>query len=221
MKEYDLSNELGPQNWLDVLAGEAVMLGHMINDPLLVAKGTHLAQQIRCIRYDDDDFFWVVAEGKWLVKELETVKMSRGRTVFIDELYLGKEKKKSLYDWEFDLIYADKQYWIRMTLPVYASQDDLNCKEKLAGEKAVSECFPDSSFQSYQTDVQKTVYDSQTLTYTSYFDEKGKRLKRVCDFNHEGQYWYRGRVEDYFFDDFYAAWSAWTKMKEAISSQKR
>ena len=219
-KEYDLSNELGPRNWLDSVAGEAVIWGHCLNDPMLVAMGTELSLLVQKIRFDDDKFALAEAKGRALEKELAERKEGEKATVFIDEMCMGKEGNKSLYDWEFDLVFTDGRYQIQMILPVYYDREKFNEEARITAEVQVRASFGDSSFESYEKESVSTVYESQIFVNTRYYDEQGKLLKRTIDFNHEGSL-ARGWNDFYYFDDFATAFNTWEEMKKAILDQRK
>lgn len=220
-KEYDLINELGPQNWLDVVAGEAVILGYSINDPELVAKGTELNVLIRRCCYDDDCFGKVEAYGEALRKEIETKRIKQKMTFFIDDLFVGEVKSKSHYEWEYDFICADRGYEILMILPVYYDKSKLSDPVRMIADKKLRSMYDDPSFESYRKEEVDTVFESQTFHFTKYFDEKGRLLRRSVDFNHEGVT-ARGWFEHFYFEDFALALGAWQEIKDAfISNQKK
>jgi|WetSurMetagenome_2_1015567.scaffolds.fasta_scaffold72599_1 hypothetical protein len=219
-KEYDLTNELGPQNWLDMVAGEAVIWGHCLNDPMLVAMGTELSLLVQKIRFDDDKFALAEAKGRALERKLAEKKEAKKTTVFIDEMCMGKEGNKSLYDWEFDLVFTDGKYQIQMILPVYYDREKFNEEVRTVAEVQIQASFSDPSFENYEKESVSTVYESQIFVNTRYYDEQGKLLKRTVDFNHEGSS-ARGWNDFYYFDDFKMAFGTWEEMKKAILSRTK
>jgi hypothetical protein len=220
-REYDLINELGSQNWLDSVAGEAVVFGHLTNNPELVAMGSVLAGEIRGCGYNHDDFGRVEGMAEGLENLLGKRKIERKNTVFIDDIYLGKEKEKSLFDWEFDFVCVDGRYQIKMFLPVYHEKEKLNKPIKILAEKLIKAEFADSSFEKCCVQKVQTVYNSQVFDYTFYRDNEGNELRRTVDFNHEGIA-ARGWIEYYNFDDCAKALAAWQGvLKVFTSSQKR
>ncbi|HOX96697.1 MAG TPA: hypothetical protein PLI45_04975 [Candidatus Woesebacteria bacterium] len=218
-KEYDLINELGPRNWLDTVAGEAVFLGYQLRTPELSAKGTALAKLIREIRFDDDAFFVVQCTGIALQEEIAQVKKKVKETVFIDDIYTGKEKKEALLDWEYDLIMVDGRYQIQMILPVYYDKAILNDERKQRSEKWVRSKLGEICLENCRVEEVLTQYESQIFTYTKYFDEKENMRYETVDFNHEGSP-ARGWMEYFFFDDWNQACEAWSGIKEVYFRSK-
>jgi len=220
--EYDITNELGPCNWLDAIAGEAIILGHDHHEPLLVIQGTRLAGMLREIKFDDGRFGTVEALGKDLEKALEVIKKKVRTTMFIDDLYVGGEKaRRSSIDWEYDLMCENGIYQINMYLPVYYGTAMLSEPAKVMAERGVRSLFEDPSFLSYRIEELETKYESQVIKYIKYFDKKGRLVRMTVDFNHEGSP-ARGWNERYYFVDFAEAMRGWEEVKRAfISGRKR
>lgn len=219
-REYDLINELGSKNWLDVAAGEAVILGHSLNDPCLVAKGTELATQIRKIPFDNDRFSKVGAKARDLETELTERKRKEQTTMFIDDFYLGKEKEKSLYDWEFSFISVEGRYLIQMILPMYYDKAKFADAIKTEAEIKIRAVYADPSFQNYKQEVKSTECQGQTFVNTRYFDDKGRLVRRTVDFkHHEKMAW--GWIDYYYFDDFAKVCEAWQGVREAFTSDQK
>ena len=219
-KEEDIVNELGYRNWLDVVAGEAVILGHMSNDPTLVAKGTKLATLIRKGNFYDDDFSKVVAYGVGLVREISNRKHRERATQFLDCLYKGEKDDKSCYDWEYDLVSADGRYAIWMFLPEYYGTGKLLDPVKMEIEKRVQTTYSDPSFISYTRSEEINSTESQVFENVRYFDEAGVEVRRSVEFNHEGRV-ARGRNDYYYFDDLAQALTAWQEVKEVFTSSQK
>lgn len=215
--EHEIVNELGPQNWLDSVAGEAVILGHSLNDPYLVAKGTELSLLIRQVAFDNDSFSRVEALGIDLLREVAKRKVKE--TLFIDELYVGSKKEKSCNDWEYDLILADGRYQIMMLLPEYFGNDTLKERKKMEIESQVQLQF--SGLENCRRETKEDKYESQVFESVTCFDINGKEIYKTIDFNHEGRM-LRGRIEYYFFDEIDSAMMAWQVVRRLfISDQKR
>jgi len=220
-KEYDLINELGPMNWLDMVAGEAVVLGHCLNDPCLVTEGTKLAILIKEIHFDDDGFGKVEAFAESLEKELLNRKEYEKTTVFIDELYSGSEKNKSLNEWEFDFNCVNGIYQILMFLPEYYYKEKLGEKAKVKAQEEIQKVFGISSLDCLRKEIDRSICGSQYFETTTYFDKNNKKVCVTIDFNHEGST-KRGWSEFYYFEDFATASKAWLGVREAfISDQKK
>lgn len=220
-KEYDLINELGYKNWLDIVAGEAVILGHCLNDSCLVADGTSLATLIESIHFDNDDFGKVEAAAQSLEKKLMRRKELEKGTIFIDQLNLGREMKKTLYDWEFDFNCVNGIYQILMFLPEYFDREKLLNKVKIEAEKEILKVISGSGFDDFRKEKEVNTFGSQTFETVKYFDKRGKVIRKTVDFNHEGSI-KRGWTEYYYFEDFATAGEAWMGVREAfISNQKK
>jgi hypothetical protein len=219
--EYDLINELGPKNWLDCVAGEAVVLGHSLDNPELVARGTELATLIRTIPFDSDNFCMVEAKGHSLEDELARCKEGRDSSIFIDELYLSDLKEKGQFDWEFGFIYVECRYQVQMILPMYYDREKFSDPIKIEAEKRIKAKYKDPSFQSFRSESVTTACEGQTFVNTLYFDSEGKVIRRKVDFNHHGKT-ARGWIDYYYFYDFSKANEAWEGVREAvISGQKK
>lgn len=220
-KEYDLVNELGPKNWLDVVAGRAVVEGHRMNLPELVAVGTNLAKMIKEVRYNDDSFGRVIACGLDLERRIEEEKYEYERIDFLDDLYIGTENNMSSIDWEYQLIYARKRFCIIMMMPEYYGSCPGRDITKERADRCIRGVFEDSSFETYQKVESREINGDQEFTKITYYDHKGREILKVVDYNHEGEI-KRGRVETYYFDDKSQAEKAWMGVKNAfISGQKK
>ncbi len=209
-EKKDLTCELGYRNWIDSVAGEAVTTGWFLGDPYLTARGTHLASLVRKIKYDDDRFGLVEAMASSLVEEIKKARERARATEFIDELFVGEEKNKSYFDWEYNFICVEGKYQIMMLLPAYYDAE-------MVGKKIDLE----EVGLWHLVRTERDTYESQVFVNYHYCDSGGRLRHRVVDFNHEEKR-KRGRVEYYYFDDFQSAWEAWQKVKEAfILGRKR
>lgn len=214
-RDYDLINELGPQNWIDAVAGEAVVMGFVLRKPELEMKGTALAKLAREIQYNSDDFGRVEAMARSIKREIETMQTLRG-PIKIDELYFGDERfRRSSVDWEFQFVFEQGRYQIQIILPVYYGNDRLNDGIKLVAETIVKNSFEDPSFGSYQYDEVVVDYVIQTMKISNYRDNTGKLLRRVIDHSHEDGY-SRGIHDTYYFDDFVKATNIWREISRSV-----
>jgi len=218
-KEYDLINELGPRNWIDSLAGEAVVLGQVNNDPELTVLGTELAKLISEVHYDCDSFFLVEAAAVGLEKIIEAKKKYKKAVLFIDEVFEGKKDHKLSDKWEYDFIMADGRYQINMILPIYDG-NSLTDDRKHDAEELVRICYGDPSFGSYTKTEEIVDYTTQVFKITKYFDENGKMIRRIVDHDHEGGM-FRGWMEIFYFDDFSTAMRAWRAAKDIVTSNRK
>lgn len=220
-KEYDLINELGYKNWMDAVAGEAVMIGLLAHQPELEVLGTNLARIIGEIPYNHDDFYKVGAEIKKVEKAISEYKGWIKQAIFIDEICKVDQKgKKSLYDWAYNLLMVERVYRIQMILPVYLGKEVLKEEKKLLAERVVSHFYDDPGFQKYKKVITETDYVTQKMETSSYYDAEDQLLRRVTDHNHEGSN-SRGRQETFYFKDFSRATQAWADMKEVVTSDRK
>lgn len=218
MKERDLTYDLGKKNWIDAIAGEAVVLGMSIRNPQLEAAGTELARLVREIPYDSDRFALVIANARGLVEAIDRAIRERQQTTYIDTVFKGESvAKKDRWSWEFNLIFATGRYEIQMILPVYAGNAILLAEKKKKAEMVVCSFFRDPEFETYNRSDVNLDHGSQQYRTTSYRDsETGKLLRVITDHDHEG-YAYRGWYEVFYFDDFETARSAWEKMRSIVA----
>lgn len=208
--EYDLTNELGPKNWIDCAAGEAVVIGHVINDPELVAHGTMVAGMAKEIRFNDDNFALVEALAIDIQTKLESIKSQEKTCLFIDDLFEGDVKRKPLDKWEYDLIYCGGRYEIRMVLPRYDASTPIDTRRKLIREE-VRNHYKD--FETFRTEDEEVDFKTQVFKITKYFNDKNELVCKLVDHDHEGG-WYRGWMEIFYFESFEEAWAAWLEAKE-------
>lgn len=218
--EFDLVNELGPANWLDAVAGEAVLLGALLRDPEVEILGKELAKMISEIRFDDDHFSEVEAFAKGLEKELAKKLEEREHTVFIDSVRQSEQERWPTRVWEYDLLHL-KRYQVWLNLPVYDNPTDLEDDEKKKAEEAVRQCFSDPSFGSYQKTVTRVVNQGQLFITTLYHDSKGKLLRKIVNHEHADSLTAKGWLEKFYFDDFVTAMEAWRGVRKATADRKK
>lgn len=218
-KEYDLVNELGPRNWLDVTAGEAVVLGMATGDPEMTVLGTELSRKVQEVRFDDDRFGRVEALAKDVeVKIREKMDRYKG-SVFIDNLFCGTEKNKSAYEWEYSFVYVEGQYQIKMYLPIYYDQSELMDATRLKAQEVFDSMSRDALPEREEAE---TRYEHQVFKEVVFLDGKDNIVRKIVDFNHEDGSLKRGCLEHFYFDDFSTALSVWQKIRSTfISNQKR
>jgi hypothetical protein len=218
-KEYDLVNELGPKNWLDVAAGEAVVLGMAIGDPELVVLGTELAKQLREVPYENDRFGKVEALAIDLEKTIQKKMEQQAGSLFFDSLYRGTEVNKSAYDWEYGFVYVNGQYQIKMYLPIYYDRSMLLDITRL---KAVEIAMTTYNNALISKEEKETKYGHQVFCEALFKDENESVVRKIVDFNHEDGTLKRGCLECFYYDDFPTALSVWKKIRSTfISNQKK
>lgn len=220
IKEYDLTNELGPKNWLDCVAGEAVVQGHRMNLPELVAAGTCLSKMIRETSFFDDGFGKVIAYGKELERRLREEKREFEKIEFIDDLFVGPEKDKSCVDWEYMFIYAQRRYQIMMMMPEYYGRCPNWDLVKEKADESIRGVLDDPGLTTYQRVETKAMNGEQEFVTVVYLDRSGNEVFKAVDFNHEGEI-KRGRIETYYFDHKSQAEEAWLGVKDAFISGRR
>ena len=215
-------NELGRGNWIDAIAGEAVVLGSFLKDLELVAQGTELSEMVREIRYDSDDFYLVEAKAKQLEAEIAKLKLTEARSVYIDEVCLGNEAMGKVDDeWEFDFILAEARYEIRMMLPTYREKIKLNDLTKAIAESGIMRILTDNEAKTLTNEVIRKVFSDQEYITTSYYD--GDRLvRRTIDHQHDpADKSGRGHLDIFYFDDFETATKAWKTVREVVTSGRK
>ncbi len=221
-KEYDLMNELGRGNWIDAIAGEAVVLGSYLKDLELVAKGTELAEMVKAIKYDSDDFYLVEARATRLEAELVKLKQTAKSTVFIDEICLGNEAMGKVDDeWEFDFILVEGRYEIRMMLPTYRDKIKLTDRAKTLAEQQALNLVKPKDTKPLTCEVFRKVFSDQEYITTCYYD--GDLLvRRIIDHQHDpADKLGRGHLDIFYFDDFETATKAWKAVREAATSSQK
>ena len=215
MKEYDLINELGSQNWLDIVAGEAVVLGHLFHDAELVMRGTSLAAKLTEVHFDDDNFPKVEAEALSLLKVLDRAKKFREETVFLDEICEYEGGNRSLNKWEYDLILAKGVYQIQMYMPEYFGERPSD--EYLSVEAVIRESYGD--FGKFQRCDKSQEYGGQKMDTTDYYTNDGRLVCRRTDFTHECG-WKNGVSINYYIDDALQAVETWAKIRAILGRRK-
>ena len=214
-KETDLVYELGKANWLDSAAGEAYILGSLMNEPRLAMEGTRLAGMIREIPYSSEQFALVIACGKDLLKRIDEAKTREKATAFLDEIAVYENGRKTLIDWEYDLIMASGRYQINMIMPEYygksLDEDGVGeIMEVIKGSYSRFDSLERSERSEIMGDIQKMdiveVRDGDALVY------------RMVDFNHECGY-KRGQIRIFYFNDYSQVMGVWERVK-VISGRK-
>lgn len=214
-REYDLVNELGPGNWLDAVAGEAVVLGFAMRDPDLEMRGTYLARLIAETPYDHDGFGRVEAYAIGLMEKISRELKKQKNVLKIEEIYRGvSEFRRSSCEWEYDFVYAEGRYQVQMILPVYYDGQKLNEAEKKMAEKVARSAFTDPSFESCRVSEVYTDYVTQGVTTRSFWDGE-KLVRRTVLHNHEDGCSHGWR-ETYYFDDFETAMKVWRVIRKIV-----
>lgn len=216
-----MSYELGRKNWIDSVAGEAVVLGAKMREPTLEIAGTELARMIREIPYDSDRFAWVMASARGLMSEIDRIIKKRKDTTYIDAVFKGETlAKRDDQSWEYNLIYSYGKYEIQMILPVYQGREVLREDKKKKAESIVCGFYKDPTFEMYEKSIIETDHVSQMYKTITFTDRScGRLLRMITDHDHEGSN-YRGWYEIFYFYDFDTAWSAWEKMKPGVEYKK-
>ncbi len=217
-KEYDLTNELGPQNWLDVVAGEAVVLGWFLKDVELTMKGTMLAESIAKVHFDNDDFLKVEAQALDLVRVIEEKKKSQSLVFFVDEICEYDGKNKSLNKWEYSLILSEGRYQIMMLMPEYFDREPPD-GGKLKIEEIIRESFRNPSFDELIKVEDSKKMGVQKMDTTDYYTRDKKLICHKVDFDHECKS-KRGQIVTYHIDDYAQSIALWTKIKATLDQRK-
>lgn len=217
-KEYDLTNELGPQNWLDVVAGEAVVLGWFLKDVELTMKGTMLAESIVRVHFDNDDFLKVEAQALDLVRVIEEKKKSQSLVFFVDEICEYDGKNKSLNKWEYSLILSEGRYQIMMLMPEYFDREPPD-GGKLKIEEIIRESFRNPSFDELVKVEDSKKMGVQKMDITDYYTHDKKLICHKVDFDHECKS-KRGQIVTYYIDDYAQSIAVWTKIKATLDRRK-
>lgn len=217
-REYDIRYELGPRNWLDAVAGEAVVLGYIFHDVELEMMGTALAERIGAVRFDDDKFSLVEAQALHIKKIIAEKKVKWQDTPVIDEICEYDGGRKSLYKWEYSFLFADGQYVITLMMPEYQGRlPDTENREQV--EKVIRESYSDPVFEELTADEEIIKIGHQSKKTTEYRTVGGRLICREIDFQHEDGP-KRGRLVTYFYDEYSQAIGAWVDIR-AISNQKK
>ena len=215
---YDIINELGPRNWLDNTAGEAVVLGQLTCDPELTMKGTMLAKSLSEIRFDNDNFSKVEAEAIGLGNMLENKRKEQDSTVYLDEICEYEGGSKSLRKWEYDLFLKDGLYVILMYMPEYIGRI-LEDEKSDEIEKSIISRFQNPRFDDLKIVEDSKMMGCQKMDTTDYYTDQNTLICHKVDFDHECG-WKRGTIISYYIADCSQAMETWIEMK-AISNQKR
>ena len=215
---YDITNELGSQNWLDVTAGEAVLLGQFTFDPELVMLGTLLARGVRNVNYNKDDFSKVEAQAMGLVGIIKKKKEELTSTVFLDEIceYKGGEKLSST--WEYNLLLSGGRYQVLMMMPEYIGTLSVS-GAALEIEKTIQNSFYYPRFEQLKMVKNSKIVGDQKLDTADYYTNQNSLVCHSVDFDHEGG-WKRGKTVIYYINDSNQAMETWAKIR-SISSRKK
>jgi len=214
-KEFDLTKELGRRNWLDNASGEAYLLGSLANEPELAMQGTVLAGLIREIPYDSEEFAWVIAAGKDLIKKIDEVKRRSSAVVFIDEVAVYEEgNRRTTLDWEYDLIFVEGGYQIKMVMPEYYGKKPSDDRVEKICELARASY---GRFDTFRRSEKSQMMETQKMDSIEVWDGV-KQVYRQLDFNHECGY-KRGQLRIFYFDDYSQVMNVWQQVR-AISGRK-
>ncbi|HAI22768.1 TPA: hypothetical protein DCP77_04150 [Candidatus Collierbacteria bacterium] len=217
-KEYDLAHELGPQNWLDVVAGEAVVLGWFLKDAELTMRGTMLAEGIAKVHFDDDSFFKVEAQALDLVKTIEERKKDQTQVQFLDEICEYDGKNKSLNKWEYSLILSGGGYQIMMLMPEYFDREPPD-DGKSRVEEIIWESFKDPAFGELVKVEDSKMMGVQKMDTTDYYTHDKKLVCHKVDFDHECKR-KRGQIIIYHINDYAQSITVWTKIRATLGQRK-
>ena len=217
-REYDIINELGPKNWLDAVAGEAVILGYFSEDVELEMWGTALAQRLNEVRFDHDNFGKVEALATDLLERVERKKKEQGMILFIDEVCEYEGGKKSLCKWEYGLVMAEGRYEITMMMPEYYGCPP-NTEYRELIEDVIRASYSNPRFDELVIVNDSKIIGQQKMDTPKYYTADGKLICRVVDFDHEDGP-KRGMNIIYYFDEYTQVMNTWVKIK-AILNQRR
>lgn len=217
-EKYDIINELGPRNWLDAAAGEAVVLGYFSEDVELEMWGTALAQRLNEVRFDDDNFSKIEALAIDLLGRIERKKREQGMILFIDEICEYEGGKKSLCKWEYGLIMAEGRYEITMMMPEYYGYPS-STENREPIEDVIRASYSNLKFDELVIVNDSKIIGHQKMDTSKYYTADGKLICRVVDFNHEDGP-KRGMNIIYYFDEYTQVMNTWVMIK-AISGRRR
>jgi len=217
-KEYDLISELGRGNWIDEVAGEAVLLGYSCADPELEARGAQLSMLVREIKFDSDQFYRVEVAAKELQRLVGIKK--RQESVFLDKIVECETDRWPNNDWRYVLNCIEGVYRIQIVLPTFYSERELSGKNDM--ESAVLKTYADPSFLSYERKrvVGKSIFTQQKVWNDSYYDQENKLRREVVVHEHQDDS-SRGFREVFYFDGLAQAATAWTSLREAFTSGRK
>ncbi|KKT72377.1 MAG: hypothetical protein UW68_C0039G0015 [Candidatus Collierbacteria bacterium GW2011_GWB1_44_6] len=221
-KDRGLTNELGYRNWIDSLAGEAILLGEECYEPDLVVRATGLARMAREIPYHSDQFSRVIAEAMYLEKIIANLK-DREFLIYIEEVYEDKQLREyGSRDWAYEVKVSQGRYEIRMLLHVYDTVSDLKRGLKSQAEERVRNYFGDPSFETYSRETEEEYIQGQKFVMVKYFDH-GNLIRSVIDHQHEigNGPTTKGHQEIFYFDDYETAIRAWAEVKKLITSSRK
>lgn len=217
-KEYDLIRELGRGNWIDEVAGEAVLLGYSCVDPDLQAKGAELSQMVREIKFDSDQFYRVIVAAKELQ---ELVRRQKERnSAYLDRIVDYEMDDGPKNEWQYELSCISTIYQIRITLPAFYTDRELDEKDKM--ESAVMSCFDDPTFSKYRKERKvgrKSMFTHEATWSEKYFDDKHRLIREIDVHEHQDDS-SRGFREVFYFDGLTSAATAWTSLREAFTSSR-
>jgi len=213
-REYDLIRDLGRENWLDAVAGEAYLLGCLADDPELSMQGTVLAGLIRETPYDNDGFSRVIAAGMGLIDKVSEVKKRTSAVLFIDEVATEEESKRDASDWGYDLVLLEGGYQIRMVMPEYYGKWPDDERAELICEAAKASY---KRFDNFLRSEKSVMMGSQKMDSVEVWDG-ARQVYRQVDFDHECGY-KRGQLRIFYFDDYSQVMDVWRAVK-TISSRK-
>lgn len=216
-KEYEIINELGPQNWLDIAAGEAIILGQMMHDAELVMRGTKLAEGIQKVRYDNDNFSKIEAEAIGLLKTIDEKKDVQEDTLFLDEICEYDGTSKSLTRWGYDLVLLKGEYQILMYMPEYFG--DKPSDEYLKVEKIVRSGYENTPFGEWVRKDETKIYGYQRMDITDYYTNEGKLICHTADFVHECG-WKKGMYINYHIENTLQAIDTWMKVRSILGRKR-
>lgn len=216
-EEYDIINELGSRNWLDVAAGEAVILGYFSSDVELEMLGTALAQRLNEVRFDDDNFFKVEAQATDLQERIERKKKEQGMILFIDEICEYEGGRKSLCKWEYGLTLAGGRYEITMMMPEYYGCPP-NTEYRELIEDVIRASYSNPKFDELVIVNDSKIIGHQKMDTPKHYTVDGKLICRVVDFDHEDGP-KRGMNIFYYFDEYAQVMNTWVKMKAILGTK--
>lgn len=218
-KEYDLIRELGRGNWIDEVAGEAVLWGYSDVDPDLEARGNELARMVREIKYDSDKFYLVEAFAREIIEIVERKK--ERDSAFIDTFSSGEATKWPSDEWQYEFACINKIYRVRITLPCFYSDDELSGNDRL--ETVVMAYFKDPTFSSYMLEKHhsKSKYTRQNIWTNKYYDDNKHRLIREIVVHEHQDDSSRGFNEIFYFESLSQAVEAWTALRMAFTLDQK
>ncbi len=217
-ESYDLVDDLGPKNWMDMTAGEAVILGWFFRDAELTMMGTMLAESMLKVPFDSDSFYRIEAQASDLVEIIKQKKEVYSSAFFLDEICEYDGKYKSLNKWEYNLVLCKGRYQIMMLMPeYYGSKPPDNGKSK--AEKEIVDSYEEPTFSELSMVEDSKLMGKQRMAVADYYTNDHRLICHKSDFDHECG-WKRGQITIYYIDDYAQAITVWTKMKATLN-QKR